>query len=436
MSLSESSTLESALQANASSPPKQPVFLVVYHPRCLRSTKLVQMTPLKTYRSGGIVRQLSIAVMSALAKLIVGIALSLGSCATNTPSNSESVKTNVSPAATADELQVVTTFLPITQFTKAVAGDRAEVTQLLPISVGPHDYQAKPEDAQRLAKADVLVQNGLEMEEFLENLVKNAGNANLKVIDSSQGVRTITKESIKGKAHDHDQGANEKAKAGHDHGKYNPHIWLDPKRAIRQVENIRDGLIAADPKGKEVYTANATTYIQKLRDLDAETTKLLQPYAGKTFVAFHDFAPYFAQSYNLKATFLVDVPEGNPSPNDVKRVMDTVQATNLKTLLTEPQARQNAFAALAKDLNVRVSTFNPMETGGPEALQLDYYLTTMRGNAQALVTAFAGQSTQSFLPLWRWKGNGQWGMGGGEWASVLSCLPVSPVSIHQRLLFN
>ncbi len=342
-----------------------------------------------------LVRQFSVVVMSA-------ISLSLGSCAANVHSTNSDSKAQSSTVATTDQLQVVTTFLPITQFTKAVAGDRAEVTQLLPTNMGPHDYQAKPEDAQTLAKADVLVQNGLEMEEFLEDLVKNSENANLKVIDSSQGVQTITTESIEGEAHDHDHEANEKAEAGHghDHGKYNPHIWLDPKRAIRQVENIRDGLIAADPAGKDVYTANAATYIQKLRDLDAETTQLLQPFAGKTFVAFHDFAPYFAQSYSLKATFLVDVPEDNPSPDDVKRVMDTVKITNLKTLLTEPQSGQSAFNSLAKDLKVQVSTFDPMETGGPEALQPDYYLTTMRQNVKTLVTAFTGQSTQSFLPVW------------------------------------
>ena len=293
---------------------------------------------------------------------------------------------------------MVTAFLPITQFTKAVAGDRAEVTQLLPTNIGPHDFQAKPEDAQKLAKADVLVENGLGLEEFLDDLVKNAGNANLRVIDSSKGIQTITTESIEGKTHDH--GTNEKEEAGHDHGEFNPHIWLDPKRAVQQVENIRDGLIAADPEGKETYTANAAAYIQKLRELDAETTKTLQPYAGKTFVAFHDFAPYFAQSYNLKANFLVDVPEENPSPDDVKRVMDTVKQTNLKTLLTEPQGGQDAFASLAKDLNVWVSTFDPMETGGTEAVQPDYYLTTMRQNVRTLVTAFTGQSTQSLLPLW------------------------------------
>jgi zinc/manganese transport system substrate-binding protein len=144
-------------------------------------------------------------------------------------------------------------------------------------------------------------------------------------------------------------------------------------------------------EGKAVYTANAAAYIEKLRQLDAETAKQLQPYSGRTFVAFHDFASYFAESYNLKVTFLVDVPEENPSLEDVKRIIDTVKETDLKTLLTEPQGEQETFAALAKDLNVEVSTFDSMETGSPAALQSDYYFTTMRQNIKTLVTAFTGQ---------------------------------------------
>lgn len=355
--------------------------------------------------SGNLVRRLSVAVISA-------IALSLGSCATNTPSNSESTQTDASPVATADELQVVTTFLPITQFTKAVVGDRVEVTQLLPTNVGPHDFQAKPEDVQRLAQADVLVQNGLEMEEFLEDLVANASNPDLKIIDSSEGIATIANEEVEGHSraegedHDHDHAddhteGEEPAEAGHHHdGEYNPHIWLDPKRAIQQVENIRDGLIAADPEGEAKYTANAAAYIAQLQELDAEITSTLQPYAEKTFVAFHDFAPYFAQSYGLNAEFLVDIPEANPSPDDVKRVTDEVQASDLKAILTEPQAGEGSFFALANDLDIKISTFDPLETGGSEALEPEYYLTTMRQNVESLVTAFGG-STQSFLPLWR-----------------------------------
>lgn len=329
-------------------------------------------------------------------------AVGLGSCASSTPTSENSVatQTQATPAAQS-ELQVVTTTLPITNFTKAVAGDRAEVTYLIPTNVGPHDYQARPEDVRTLAQADVLVKNGLGIEEYLDDLVANANNQNLKTIDTSQGVQTISNEELE---HEHAAGeepAEETEAGGHEHeGEFNPHIWLDPERVVQQVENIRNGLIAADPEGKETYTANAAAYIDKLKALDAEVAAALKPYAGKEFVTYHDFAPYFAQRYNLKAEFLVGVPEQNPSPNDVKQVIDTAKKSELKTLLTEPQAAGNPFEALAKDLKVQVSNFDPMETSGPEGMEPDYYFTVMRQNLKNLQTAFGAQSAQSNLPVW------------------------------------
>jgi len=334
--------------------------------------------------------------------MLAAVGTVLGSCSPNTTlpsSTSESLQRTTEPSADG-ELQVITTFLPITQFTKAVAGDRAEVTQLLPPNTGPHDYQASPEDVQRLTQADVLVQNGLGFEEFLEDLVENATNPNLKIIDSSQGIATISHESVAGEVHaeEHGHEGDEVHAEEHGHeGDFNPHVWLDPKRAVQQVETIRDGLIAADPAGEPEYTANAAAYVEKLRQLDAEIATTLKPYAAQTFVAFHDFAPYFAQSYGLKAEFLVDIPEDNPSPNDVKRVSDQVKASNLKTILTEPQAGDNTLSALANDLNVTISEFDPMETGNTAALEPDYYFIAMRQNVKSLVTAFGG-STQSALP--------------------------------------
>lgn len=349
--------------------------------------------------SSNLVRRFSVVVVSA-------IAVSLGSCQTNAPTTNTDSQAQSTTAATTDELQVVTTFLPITQFTKAVAGDRAEVVQLLPTNVGPHDYQAKPGDAQAISTADVLVKNGLEMEFFLDDMIENAENADLVIIDSSEGIATLDMDDhghdhghdhAEGEAHDHDH-----AEAGHHHhhhGEFNPHVWLDPKRAIEQVENIRDGLIAADPDGEAEYTANAAAFIGELEALDAEITEELAPFAGQTFVVFHDFAPYFAESYGLESKTLVGIPEENPSPEDVKQVMETVQTEGLKTILSEPQAGQKTFEAIANDLNIDVSMFDPIETGPAEAVQPDYYLTTMRQNVENLVNSFEA-SNQSWLPLW------------------------------------
>jgi zinc/manganese transport system substrate-binding protein len=338
----------------------------------------------------------------------VAIALGLGSCAAPSATSEAGAPET---AASEEVLQVVTTFLPITQFTNAVAGDRAEVVQLLPTNVGPHEYQAKPGDVQAITNADVLVQNGLEMEFFLDDMIENAGNAELVIIDSSEGVAILASagDHDHGEEHDHGEGeAHAEGEAhdhgtedahGHAHGEYDPHIWLDPKRAIAQVEAIRDGLIAADPEGEVEYTANAAAFIAELEALDAEITETLAPFSGQTFVVFHDFAAYFADSYGLQSETLVGIPEENPSPEDVRRVMETVQAEGLKTILTEPQVGQESFAAIANDLEINVSVFDPMETGDAAAIQPGYYLTTMRQNADNLAAGFE-TSDQVWLPYW------------------------------------
>ena len=341
--------------------------------------------------------------------LMIGVAIAgLSSCvsgssnlSSSNPSSSNS-SNEASPqirATAATSFKIVTSTLPITDFTRAVVGDRANVTYLLPTNIGPHDYQAKPEDVRTLAEANVLVKNGLGIDEYLNSLVENANNPKLKIIDTSKGVQTISNE-VEGYAAYKSEAPAGKAveltgESEHE-GEFNPHIWLDPKRAVEQVENIRDGLIAADPTGKETYSANAEIYIKKLNVLDQEFATALTPYAGKEFVTYHDFAPYFAQRYGLKAQFLVGVPEENPSPADVQRVIASAQGSDLKTLLTEPQAVGNPFDALAKDLKVQVSNFDPMETSSPEGVEPDYYLMVMRQNLKNLQTALG--SAQSQLP--------------------------------------
>lgn len=310
---------------------------------------------------------------------LVGLALLLVACGT--------------PQQTADSessdrgLKVVTTFLPITLFTRAVAGDCAEVKALIPPSSSPHVFQANPEDLSALAEAQVLVKNGLEIEGFLEKLVASAENPALVVIDSSQGIATIDSKE----EHGHTEAdSGEEHAHGHSHGEVNPHIWLDPLRAVQQVETIRDGLVKVDPSCAEGYRRNAEAYTNKLRVLNTEIASQLKPFQGKTFVAFHDFAPYFAERFNLQAEYLVDVPEMNPTPADLQRVSEIVERSQLRALLSEPQEGDRSFNALARDLGVRISVFDPMETGSEQAsLDPATYFSVMRSNVTNLRQAFS-----------------------------------------------
>ena len=169
----------------------------------------------------------------------------------------------------------------------------------------------------------------------------------------------------------------------------NPHIWLDPLRAVQQVETIRDGLVKADPSCAEGYKRNAEAYTTQLKALNAEIAGQLKPYRGKSFVAFHDFAPYFAERYGLTANYLVDVPELNPSPADLQRVALEVKKSQLKALLSEPQEGNRSFNALASDLGVTISVFDPMETATEEESRHPLtYVRVMRRNVAELRRAF------------------------------------------------
>ncbi|MDA7501617.1 zinc ABC transporter substrate-binding protein, partial [bacterium] len=261
----------------------------------------------------------------------------------------------------------------------AVAGECATVTSLIPPNLGPHDFQATPADISALSNASVLVKNGLGMEYFLDKLITSANNNSLQVVDTSRGVAVIRS--------DDDQ---DEAKQGvQEYGEVNPHIWLDPLRAVQQVENIRDGLVKADPDCADGYTKRAAAYASQLKGLNTTIATQLKPFRGQTFIAFHDFAPYFAERYGLKADFVVDVPEMNPTPEDLQRVSKKVQQSQLKALLSEPQEGDRSFNALALDLGVKVVTFDPLETGSEQASkQPDTYFKVMDKNVVSLIQSF------------------------------------------------
>lgn len=305
----------------------------------------------------------------AMLLCLAGLAALLGACS--------SPRADQGSAPQAKGLQVITTFLPITLLTRAVAGDCAEVKPLVPPSSGPHDFQAKPGDLLALRQARVLVKNGLGVESFLDALITSAENPQLMVIDSSRGVRTIAS----------GDGQHE----GHGHGPVNPHIWLDPLRAAQQVATISEGLAKADPGCAEGYRRRAAATIAQLHQLDGDLGRQLLPFKGKTFVAFHDVAPYFAERYGLKVQFLVDVPEINPTPADLQRVAEAVKGSQLRAVLSEPQAAERSFRALAEDLGVRIGLFDPLEAGSEEASRDPAtYFATMRRNGANLVKAFGG----------------------------------------------
>ncbi|WP_071189684.1 metal ABC transporter substrate-binding protein [Trichormus sp. NMC-1] len=274
--------------------------------------------------------------------------------------------------------KVVTTFLPVYLFTKAVAGDAADVEILVQPGTEIHEYQATPANVKAIATANVLVKNGLGLEEFLTDTVKNAQNTKLVEIDASKGIKAINEispiEEIGKEEKDHN----------HEHADGNPHVWLDPVLAKQQVVNIRDGLIAADAGNKATYEANAAAYIQELENLNNEFQQTLQQTPNCTFVTFHDAFPYVAKRYNLKQLAVVEIPEDQLSPTDIQKVVNAVKKYKVKALFSEPGVDNKLFTSLSKDLNLTLRTLDSLETGETNP---QYYFKVMKSNLETLATA-------------------------------------------------
>lgn len=280
-----------------------------------------------------------------------------------------------------DLLPVLATAAPVTLLAQAVGAGCARVEPLVSGARDSHDLHATPADLVRLGRARVLVINGLGLEPELPALLRSVANPSLRLIDSSRGVTPVLSQ-----------------------GHPDPHIWLDPRRALGQVEVIRDGLVTADPACRARYTANADVLRRSLQDLDQELAAQLAPYRGGVVVSPHSFLASFADRYGLRAEGLVATPEASPSPGDLRRVLALLAGTGPRALVVESGETGGSMGALGRDLGLEPVPFDPMEAGfahAPPATAADPlgpYATVQRGNARQLVAAFQASLARGQAP--------------------------------------
>lgn len=259
----------------------------------------------------------------------------------------------------ADKILVVASIAPMADFAKKVGGDRVEVKLMVPPGASPHTYQIRPDQMEDLSKASVLVLNGIGLEFWADKTIEAAGNPRLVVVVTAEGLPVLDSYD------DH----------GHGHGA-NPHVWLNPILAIRQVESIRDALVKADPDHENLYKQNTADFIQQLRDLDLEISATVNRFSSKRFVAFHPAWEYFAEQYGLvQAAVIEEWPGKEPPPSKIKEVIDTMKKINAKAIFAEPQFSAKSAQVVAEEAGATVLYLDPL--GSPP----DYdYLATMRDN--------------------------------------------------------
>lgn len=305
--------------------------------------------------------------------------------------------------ATEKRLAILVTTFPLYQITSNIVQNvpDVDVELMIPAQMGcPHDYSLTPQDMRKLGRADVLIVNGLGLEEFLGAPLKKA-NPKLKVIDSSNGISQVLQyvdsdatetghehqQTVKGAA-GHERHAYKDDDHDHNHGP-NPHLFASPRMAALLANNIGKTLAALHPEGAPFYTANAASYNQRLNQLADLFVQLGKRLNNNRIVTQHGVFDYLARDMGLKVVAVVQAHAGQqPSAAEMLQITQAIKKNRAGAVFTEPQYPEAVGAAIAKDTGIVAARLDPV-ANGPEQAPLNYYEQTMRINLATLEQTLA-----------------------------------------------
>ena len=270
---------------------------------------------------------------------------------------------------------VVATTTQAADLARTVAGDRAQVRGVLAPNSDPHDYEVRPGDVKALARAELVVRSGGDLDEWLGGAIDSAG-ADAPVVDLLERV-----------------GAE-----GED-----PHWWQDPVRAEAAVSAIGAALAKADPAGASTYEANAERSVRRLRALDTAVRRCIDriPAEERTLVTTHDSLGYYARRYGLRVVGAV-IPslstQAQASAGDLAELVDTIRRERVKAIFAESSVNASVEDAIAQETGARVGrplwadSLGPADSGGAT------YEASIRANTAAIVEGLTGGAQTCSLP--------------------------------------
>lgn len=283
------------------------------------------------------------------------------------------------------QLQVVATFYPVYIAARNVAEgvDGVQVQNLVGAQTGClHDYQLSPDNLMTLEEADVLLMNGAGAEPFLDPVL--ATHPDLPVVDTSAGVALLESRHL----HQHGEADDHAAEEEDAHG-VNEHIWMSPTRYIQQVENIRDGLCAVDPTHADLYTGNAQSYIEQIRQVWAQLQEAAAAAPYRQVVTFHDSLSYLAEDLDWHVVAALSVgEEDGVSANDLSAAYDAVSRAGEVLFLYDTQYPSLTYEHLTGAASRSDTVWVDTAVGGPDSP--DAWLRAMEQTARALM-ALAGK---------------------------------------------
>jgi ABC-type Zn uptake system ZnuABC Zn-binding protein ZnuA len=273
------------------------------------------------------------------------------------------------PTSSSGLVRVVTTTTVFGDMVASVGGNLVEVTSLVPKNGDVHTFEPKPADIRAVAQADLLVMNGLGLDDWLERTIANAskkGTALLK-LGVDLGVPLLP---------------------GEEPGTQNPHLWLDVKYARQYVDRIVVALQAADRAHSDEYQRQGAAYQARLDELDRWVRGQIAsiPEANRKIVTFHDAFPYYAREYGITIVGVaVQAPGQDPSAGDTAALVKAIRAAGVKAIFSEAQFPAKLVEQLAGETGTKVvADLYDDSVGDPPVTT---YEAVVRWDTQQLVDA-------------------------------------------------
>jgi len=244
-----------------------------------------------------------------------------------------------------DALRVVATTTVLADFVRNVGGTEVTVDSLVPKGGEVHTFDPTPEDIANVADADLIVMNGLGLDEWLGDLAADAGAADTPVVELAEDLDGVT------------YLAGEEEEDGHAGEEFNPHLWLNVAYARRYVEKVTDALKAADPADAATYDSNAAAYQARLSELDAWALQQIEsiPAENRKIVSFHEAFPYLAAAYGLEIVGVaVEAPGQEPSAAEIAALIDAIREASVKAIFSEAQFPNDLVDRIAAETGATV----------------------------------------------------------------------------------
>ena len=279
----------------------------------------------------------------------------------------------------AKPLQVVATFSILGDMVREIGGEHVVVKTIVGPGADAHSFEPTPRDIQALAKAQVLVLNGLDFETWLPRLVQSSGFKGAQVM-ASKGVTVRHLEDDE--AHDGEAGH------GHHESDVDPHAWQSLSNGMIYAQNIADGLTQAAPAHGSYFKNRAKLYIEQMKKLDAEIKQAFAdiPQEKRRVITSHDAFGYFEQAYGIHFISVSGLSnDAEPSARDVAAIIDRAKKEKVAGVFVEQGLNPKMVSQIARETGAKVGGALYSDTLAKSDQPASTYLGMFSWNAGQLI---------------------------------------------------